>query len=102
MRLTDTKVRNLKPREKPYKVHNGGGLYLQVTPARGKLWRLKYRFEGKEKTLSIVKYPLVFLSEGREKARQANKRWIRASVPPRMGSESMLVSPPNHTSLIQE
>ena len=58
MPLTDRQIKNAKPAAKAYKLSNGGGLYLQVTPAGGKLWRLKYRVGGKEKLLSIGKYPL--------------------------------------------
>ena len=58
MPLTDRQIKNAKPTAKPYKLTDGSGLYLQVTPAGGKLWRLKYRVGGKEKLLSIGKYPL--------------------------------------------
>ena len=58
MPLTDRQIKNAKPADKAYKLADGGGLYLQVTPAGGKLWRLKYRVGGKEKLLSIGKYPL--------------------------------------------
>ena len=54
MALSDTKIRSTKPTDKPYKLADGGGLYLLITPAGGKLWRLKYRFEGKEK-LRVVR-----------------------------------------------
>jgi hypothetical protein len=47
MPLTDTAIRNAKPGEKPIRLFDGGGLYLEVAPAGGKWWRLKYRFEGK-------------------------------------------------------
>ena len=51
MPLNDTKIRNLKPRENPYKVFDGGGLHIVVTPRGSRLWRLKYRIAGKEKLL---------------------------------------------------
>ncbi len=57
MALTDTTIRNAKPRERDYKLADGGGLYLLVTPAGGRLWRLKYRADGVERKLSIGKYP---------------------------------------------
>jgi hypothetical protein len=44
MKLNDQKCKNSKPKDKPYKLFDGGGLYLEVMPAGGKLWRLKYRF----------------------------------------------------------
>jgi hypothetical protein len=61
MALTDTRVRNAKPQQKPYKLGDTDGLFLLITPASGKLWRLKYRFAGKEKSLALGKYPHVTL-----------------------------------------
>ena len=58
MSLNDHQIRNAKPTEagKKAKLFDGGGLYLEVTPAGGKIFRLKYRIDGKEKTLTIGKY----------------------------------------------
>lgn len=67
-KLTDTAIRNAKPGPKPYRMFDGGGLYLEVTPAGGKLWRLKYRFGGKEKRLSLGAYPEVPLSQTKKDA----------------------------------
>lgn len=67
--LNDLKIRSLKPQEKPYKVFDGKGLYLLVTPKGSKLWRFNYRFNGKNKTIAIGSYPEISLSEAREKAR---------------------------------
>lgn len=61
MPLTDVAIRNAKPRPKPYKLGDSLGLFLLVQPAGGKLWRLKYRVDGKEKKLSIGSYPEVGL-----------------------------------------
>ncbi|MHB1348955.1 MAG: tyrosine-type recombinase/integrase [Desulfobulbaceae bacterium] len=69
--LTDTKVRTVKATEKSQKLFDGWGLYLLVTPTGGKLWNLKYRFEGKEKKLSLGAYPDVSLAEARLKRDQA-------------------------------
>ncbi len=69
--LTDTKVRTTKPTEKPQKLFDGGGLFLLVTPTGGKLWRLKYRFGGTEKLLSLGIYPQTSLAEARQKRDQA-------------------------------
>jgi integrase len=65
--LTDIKVRTAKPSKKPQKLFDGGGLFLLVAPAGGKLWRLKYRFGGIEKLLSIGTYPQTSLAEARQK-----------------------------------
>ena len=62
MALTDTQIRNtLKPKGKPYKKADDKGLYLLVNPDKSKWWRFKYRFEGKEKSLSFGVYPDVSL-----------------------------------------
>lgn len=65
MALTDVTVRNAKPRDKDYKLADGGGLYLLVTRSGGRLWRLKFRLPGLEKKLSLGRYPDVSLVEAR-------------------------------------
>lgn len=82
MPLTDTKIRNLKPKQKPYKVADGGGLYVQVTPQGSKLWRCRYRFEGVEKLLSFGAYPVVSLVRAREK-RFETKKLLAEGIDPR-------------------
>ncbi len=74
MPLTDIKIRNVKPNKKPAKLFDGGGLFLLVTPSGGKWWRLKYRFGGREKLLSLGTYPEISLQEAREKRDQARKQ----------------------------
>jgi integrase len=64
--LTDTQIRQSKPKDKDYKLADGDGLYLLVTPSGGKLWRLKYRFDNKEKLLTLGAYPAVTLSGARK------------------------------------
>ena len=71
MALTDVAVRNAKPREKEYKLADGGGLYLLITPGGGKLWRLKYRVDGREKKLAIGSYPEVSLTTARKRRDEA-------------------------------
>jgi hypothetical protein len=73
MALTDAKVRNAKPGKKPIKVSDGEGMYLLISPRGGKSWRLKYRFEGKEKVLAFGTYPEISLLEAREKRLAARK-----------------------------
>lgn len=70
MALTDVAIRNAKPREKPYKMGDSLGLFLLVQPSGGKLWRLKYRVDGREKKLALGTYPAVSLSDAR-RARDA-------------------------------
>jgi len=73
MSLTDTLIRNIKPKEKAFRAFDGDGLYLEVAPAGGKWWRLKYRLNGKEKRLSLGVYPDVSLKDARERCREMRK-----------------------------
>ncbi|MCK6417392.1 MAG: tyrosine-type recombinase/integrase [Alphaproteobacteria bacterium] len=73
MKLNEKICRNAKPKDKPYKLFDGEGLYLLVQPTGGKLWRMKYRFQGKEKVLAFGSYPLLPLAEARERKYQARK-----------------------------
>ncbi len=73
MKLTDQKCKTAKPKDKPYKLSDGGGLYLEVTTKGGKLWRMKYRFMNKEKKLSIGEYPAITLADARERREEAKK-----------------------------
>ncbi len=73
MALNDTKIRSVKLPEKPIKLFDGDGLFLLVTPRGSKLWRLKYRHGGKEKLLSLGKYPEIGLADARKKKEEARK-----------------------------
>lgn len=64
--LTVTQIRNAKPKTKQFRLHDRDGLYLVITPSGNKLWRGKYRVEGKEKTLSIGRFPEVTLAKARD------------------------------------
>lgn len=74
MPLTDPAIRNAKPTDKPRKLSDEKGLFLLITPGGGKWWRLKYRFGGKEKMLSLGVYPDVGLKDARERRDQARKQ----------------------------
>jgi integrase len=71
MPLTDAQIRNAKPAEKPFKLSDGGWLFLVVAPAGSKLWRMAYRFHGVEKTLSFGGYPDVSLKDARARRDEA-------------------------------
>ena len=73
MKLTTIACTTAKPKEKPYKMADGGGLYLLVNPNGSKYWRLKYRHLGKEKVLALGIFPLVSLADAREKRNDAKK-----------------------------
>ncbi|HZQ00783.1 MAG TPA: integrase arm-type DNA-binding domain-containing protein [Reyranella sp.] len=72
--LTDTKVKNAKARVRPYKLGDGGWLYLLVKPSKSKLWRMAYRFHGREKLLALGSYPEVSLKDARNKRDEARSR----------------------------
>ena len=66
MALTDTAIRGTKPGQKPFKLYDREGLFLLVNPGGSKLWRWRYRFDGKEKLMALGEYPLSPLSQARE------------------------------------
>ncbi len=74
MPLTNTEIVNAKPRKKPYRLFDGRGLYLEVSPSGGRWWRFKYRFEGKEKRLSLGVYPDVSLKAARDKLDEVRRK----------------------------
>jgi len=86
--LTDIQVRNIKPQQKEIKLFDGGGLFLLVTPAGGKLWRLKYRFDGKEKKLSFGAYPEISLLAARKKRDEARAQLAQGIEPGKSTKES--------------
>lgn len=81
MQLTDIKCKNAKSSDKPRKLSDGGGLYLEVMPNGSKYWRVKYRYMGKEKRLALGVYPFVSILEARELRNQA-KRLLAKDVDP--------------------
>src|SRR5262245_47122332 len=81
MPLTDTRVRNAKPQAKAYKLGDGGGMYLLVTPDGARYWRLDYRFAGKRRTLALGGYPIMPLSAGRT-GRGAARRLLTQDLDP--------------------
>jgi len=81
MSLTDTAVQKAKPGLKPIKLYDEHGLYLEVAPSGGKWWRLKFRFGGKEKRLSLGVYPTVSLKKARER-RDAARELLDRGVDP--------------------
>ncbi|RPJ06882.1 MAG: DUF4102 domain-containing protein, partial [Deltaproteobacteria bacterium] len=80
-KLTDALIRNSKPGATRKRLSDGGGLYLEIAPAGGKWWRLKYRFGGKEKRISFGVYPEVSLKDAREKRDIAHKQLLQGVDP---------------------
>ncbi len=81
MPITDTAIRNAKTVDKPVKLYDGQGMFVLVTPAGGKWWRFRYRFDGKEKLLSLGTYPDISLKDARER-REAARKLIAQGIDP--------------------
>lgn len=81
MELTEIKIRNTKPTEKPIKLTDGNGMHLLIQPNGSKYWRLQYRFSGKQKMLALGVYPEMSLSEARRRKDEA-KQLIANSIDP--------------------
>jgi len=105
MPLSDSAIRAAKPREKQYKLNDEKGLLLIVRPSGGKLWRLKYRFGGKELQLSLGTYPEVSLKtarEGRDAARAILAQGKDPSAEKKREKVAAAVSAGNSFKLVAE
>lgn len=81
MSLTVASIKNAKAKNKAYRMFDGEGMYLEITPKGAKYWRLKYRFLGKEKRIALGVFPTVSLKEARDKRIDA-KRLLANGVDP--------------------
>lgn len=81
MSLTDTKIRSLKPSEKPFKVSDSHGLYLLIKPGGSRHWYLKYRINGKESRIALGAYPAVSLSDARQQ-REGIRKMLALNINP--------------------
>ncbi len=88
MALTDVAIRSAKPKDAPYKLGDGGGLFLLVTPSGSRLWRLKYRLANREKVLAIGAYPAITLAEAREKREAAKALLAKGGDPSQAKQET--------------
>jgi integrase len=87
--LTETQVRNAKGKEKPYKLFDGGGLYLDVMPSGSRIWRFKFRQQnGKENRLTFGPYPEVTLQDAREKRLETRRLMLQGADPARHRDET--------------
>jgi integrase len=97
--LTDAQVKRVKPKDKPYKLSDAGGLFLYVAPTGNLSWRLKYRFAGKEKLLTFGGYPHVSLAKARAKRDDA-KRLLRDGIDP--GAKEASVDGPTFEAVARD
>ena len=98
MALTELTVRAAKPTAKPYKLADGGGLYLLVNPTGSRLWRLKYRVGGREKLLAIGPYPDVTLAKARERRTEARRQLADGVDPSALKKEARQKAKPAVTN----
>lgn len=99
MALTDTALRSIRATDKPIKMFDGHGLFLLVSTSGSKSWRLKYYFNGKEKLLSLGKYPLVSLKEAREKANE-HRKILESGIDPSIKRKQEKISQQNTFSFV--
>lgn len=92
MALTDLQLKQAAPRERDWKISDGGGLYVLVRPNGSKLWRMKYRFHGREKKLSFGSYPEVSLKEARLRGDEARVEIGRGGDPARRKREEKVAA----------
>lgn len=98
--LTDTAIRNAKPKAKPYKLTDGLGMFLLVNAA-GKYWRMNYRYLGKQKTLAIGVYPDISLADARKKRDEARRLIAQGHDPSEEKRRAKLSSQANQQNTFQ-
>lgn len=91
-KLTNVAIRNAKPGPSPRKLSDGKGLFLLISPNGGKWWRLKYRFAGKEKLLSLGTYPEISLADARDRRDEARKQLAQGVDPGAARKEEQAIS----------
>jgi len=98
--LTIKQIEAAKPKEKPYRLLDSNGLYLYVPASGKKVWQLRYQFDGKEKVLTVGKYPITSLAEARDKAFEAKKQIAAGDDPSQ--SKKREVKEDNFESIFRE
>ncbi|MCA1805693.1 MAG: tyrosine-type recombinase/integrase [Xanthomonadaceae bacterium] len=83
MALTDTKLRTLQPREKSYSISDSGGLFIEVMPGGKRVWRLRYRFNGRQEKVSLGEYPSYSLAEARRWREECRSKVAKGESPMR-------------------
>lgn len=92
MPLSDLAIRRAKPKSSTYTLADGEGMYLEISPQGGKWWRFKYRFQGKQKRLSLGTYPRTSLKEARDKRAQLREQLLNGIDPAEMRKSTVLMA----------
>lgn len=101
MKLNDKMIQAAKPREKDYKLADGGGMFLLVRANGSKLWRLKYRYAAKEKLLSFGQYPVVSLKQAREWSQDARRLLAAGTDPGEVKKVAAVAAAPAPVSVVE-
>ena len=88
MSLTDTKLRALRPRQTPYQMADGGGLFIEVTPSGKRVWRLRYRLDGRQEKVTLGEYPAYPLAAARKWREECREMIGRQESPMRAKREA--------------
>jgi integrase len=91
MALTDTKLRTLKPKVKPYQIADGGGLFIEVMPGSKRVWRLRYRLNGKQEKVTLGEYPVISLVEARKSREEAKAAIHKGDSPMKAKREAKVL-----------
>jgi hypothetical protein len=102
MALTDVQARTAKPGEKPYKLSDGGWLFLLVKPSGSKLWRMAYRVAGKEKLLSLGAYPQLSLKDARTKRDEAKALPVAGIDPGEQEKQDKIATAATQTNTLSQ
>ena len=97
MKLSNTAIQNAVTKDKPYRLFDGAGLYIEVHPNGGKYWRFKYRYHGKEKRLSLGIYPDVGLKKARDKLTHVRQQLSDDIDPARQRKQDQVKSSTEHS-----
>ncbi|BAZ92606.1 phage integrase [Thiohalobacter thiocyanaticus] len=88
MALTDTKLRNLKPKQKPHSFSDGGGLFIEVMPSGKRIWRLRYRLKGRQEKVTLGEYPYFSLGDARKWREECRALVAKGESPMRANREA--------------
>lgn len=102
MKLSDNKIKSLKAKNSPYKLADGAGLYLYITPKGSKSWRFKYRFQGKQNCICLGLYPDISLATARQKHREARECLAQGQSPALAKKQLKILAEKSHQNTFEQ